>query len=92
MRLGPIYRGTIYLAKRLQGVFFFKIKVNACILTRPLSNHKFEGIIYKYFVLFIVHFFPYTPINGDQWSQGNLEKKRALFFPFEKKIAIQTQR
>ena len=33
-----------------------KIKVNACILPRLISNYKFWGIIKKYLLLFILQF------------------------------------
>ena len=105
MRSGPIYQGLFTLQRRLKGMVFFKIKVNACILIHPISTYFFQGIIlktlfslYYHFLFFfffsrspiVVHFF--LALSGDQRSKGNLKGKNELFFlSFGKKIAIQTE-
>jgi hypothetical protein len=47
--------GLFTLQKNLQGVVFFKIKVNDCILTHSINVCKFFGeIILKLFILLIL--------------------------------------
>ena len=43
MRLGPIYPGVIYLVEKLESMGFFRINVNACLLTHPINNYNFLG-------------------------------------------------
>ena len=66
--------------------FFFKIKVNACILTRPLNNHKFEGIIYKYFVLFIVHFFLIPQLMVTNGLKATWKKNELFSFHLKRRL------
>ena len=62
MRSGPIYRGVIYLAEKNIRYGIFQLKVNAWVLTRPITIF-FWRIILKHPVLFILHLSPYIPSN-----------------------------
>ena len=52
--------GLFTLQKKLQGMVFFKIKVNACILINPIINYNFLGksfknvLIYLYYIFFLI--------------------------------------
>ena len=52
--------GLFALQKRLQGMVFFKIKVNACILIHPIIQYTFLGesfknnLFYLYCIIFLI--------------------------------------